>query len=131
MNLLDILKNKSVISENLNIEFVSAKDGISEVKMKIDEKILNPYQIVHGGAIFTLADSAAGAAAISFDEAYVTMDSYINFMQPGAGKELIAKGKTMFKGEDTCVVEITITNDRDVLVAKGMFTMFKIDVSAY
>lgn len=131
MNLLDIIKDKSIISENLNLEFISASDGSSEVKMRIDEKVLNPYQIVHGGAIFTLADTAAGAAAISYNNAYVTMDSYINFMHPGVGKELIAKGKTTYKGADTCVVEVSITNNKDVLIAKGMFTMFKVDVSAF
>lgn len=131
MNLLDTLNQESIISDNLNLEFVKVKDGISEVKMTIDKKVLNPYQIVHGGAIFTLADTAAGAAAISFNEAYVTMDSYINFMQPGVGKELIAKGKAAFKGDDTCIVDVTIINDQEELIAKAMFTMFKIDLSAF
>lgn len=130
MNIMEMLDQESIISNNLNIQFVKANNGTSEVKMAIDKKILNPYQIVHGGAIFTLADSAAGAAALSFNEAYVTMDSYINFMKPGVGSELVATGVTTYRGKDTCVVEVTIKNDEDVLIAKGMFTMFKIDVSA-
>ncbi len=131
MNILDILNERSIISENLNLQFISAKDGNSEVKMKIDEKVLNPYRVVHGGAIFSLADSAAGAATMSFNEAYVTMDSYINFIQPGVGKELIAKAKTIYKGETTCVIEVSVFNSEDVLSAKGMFTMYKIDLSAF
>ncbi|NLC55133.1 MAG: PaaI family thioesterase [Erysipelothrix sp.] len=131
MELMDVLNQKSIISDNLNLRFVSAQNGESEIRMSIDEKVLNPYQIVHGGAIFTLADSAAGAAAISFNDAYVTMDSFISFMNPGVGSELIAKAKTNYKGDDTCVIEVEVKNDMDLLIAKGMFTMFKIDVSAF
>ena len=131
MNLLDILNQKSIISENLNIEFVDAKAGHSEIKMIIDEKVLNPYRIVHGGAIFTLADSAAGAAAISHEDAYVTMDSYINFMEPGVGDYLIATGDTIYRGDDTCVVEVSVKNNLDVLIAKGTFTMYKIEIGAF
>lgn len=131
MNIMDMLDQESIISDNLNIQFVKAENGNSEIKMIIDKKVLNPYQIVHGGAIFTLADSAAGIAALSFNEAYVTMDSYINFMNPGVGKELHATATTTYKGKDTCVVDVTIKNDKDVLIAKAIFTMFKIDVSAF
>lgn len=131
MNLLKVFEKESIISDNLNIKVVSAEDGESEVKMIVNEKVLNPYKIVHGGAIFSLADTAAGAAAISFNEAYVTMDSYINFMQPGVGQELTAVGKTTYKGSDTCVVDVSIENDKEVLIAKAMFTMFKIDASAF
>lgn len=131
MNLMEIFKNKSIISDNLNIHSIVGKDGNSQVKMTIDEKVLNPYQIVHGGAIFTLADTAAGAAAISYNEAYVTMDSYINFMNPGVGIELIASGKTEYKGPKTCVVEVAVKNEADKLIAKGIFTMYKIDISAF
>ena len=130
MNVFDILNQKSIISDNLNISLVSAENGDSVVEMVIDEKVLNPYQIVHGGAIFTLGDSAAGAAAISFNEAYVTMDSYINFMEPGVGSKLIAKGKTVYKGPDTCVVDVTIKNAKDILIAKGMYTMYKVEIGA-
>lgn len=131
MSLIDIIKQDSPISQNLNIEFVSAENGNSKIKMLIDKNVLNPYKIVHGGAIFTLADTAAGAAAISFNSAYVTMDSYMNFMQPGVGKELIANAKTSYKGDETCVVDVSITNDEEVLIAKGMFTMFKVDIKDF
>ena len=131
MKISEILKHDSIISDNLNIEFVWAKDGNSQVKMGINERVMNPYQIVHGGAIFTLADSAAGAAAFSFNEAYVTMDSYINFISPGIGKELMAKAKTIYRGSDTCVIEVTVENDQEVLTAKATFTMFKINIDTF
>lgn len=130
MNILDKLEDDSIISKNLNLEILSAKEGNSSVKMTIDKKVLNPYQIVHGGAIFSLADTAAGAAAISFNDAYVTMDSYINFMNPGTGEFLSAKATTDYKGENTCVVEVIVTNDENKLIAKAMFTMYKVEISA-
>ena len=130
MNFFDVLNQKSIISDNLNISLVSAENGDSVVEMLIDEKVLNPYHIVHGGAIFTLGDSAAGAAALSFNEPYVTMDSYINFMEPGVGEKLIAHGVTRYKGPDTCVVDVEIKNDKGVLIAKGMYTMYKVEISA-
>lgn len=131
MNLVDLLKKESIISSNLNLEFVKAKDKKSIIKMHIDEKVLNPYGIVHGGATFTLADTAAGAAAISLNSPYVTMDASINYLNPGVGNYLIAKGNVIYTGEKTCVVEISIENDNDTLIAKGMFTMYKVDIEAF
>lgn len=131
MNLLDMLKTESIISNNLNLEFIEANEGFSMVRMHIDEKVLNPYGIVHGGATFTLADSAAGAASISLNSPYVTMDASINYLNPGTGKYLEAKGEVVYTGEKTCVVEINIVNDTNTLVAKGMFTMYKVDIEAF
>lgn len=130
MSLLDKLSEDSIINNNLNLSLIYAKAGNSELKMDIDKKVLNLYGIVHGGAIFTLADSAAGAAAISFNDAYVTADAHINFIKPGNGKYLIAKAKTLHKGSKTVIVEVTVLNDQSELIAKGSYTMYKVENSA-
>ena len=130
-NLLNLLQKESIISNNLNLDVLLAENGKSEVKMLIDEKVLNPYGIVHGGATFTLADTTAGAAAISLGSEYVTMDANIHYLNPGTGQYLLAKGDIIYIGEHTCVVEIIINKDEGILVAKGTFTMFKIEIEFY
>lgn len=128
MNLEKML-NSDKFSKNMNIEVVESSQGNATVKMTISENNLNLYGIVHGGALFTLADVASAATAFTFNDAYVTMDSYLNFIQPGSGDYLIAKAKSLYKGPETVVVDVVILNDQEELIAKGVYTMYRVDIS--
>lgn len=121
--------NNDRFSNEMNIEVIEASSGNASAKMTISEANQNMYGIVHGGALFTLADVASAAAAFSFNDAYVTMDSYLNFIQPGTGKVLIAEAKSLNKGPETVVVDVVIMNDQEVLIAKGVYTMYRVDIS--
>ena len=49
----------------LGMQIVTAEAGIGRVSIQIDERLMHPQQIVHGGVIFTLADTAMSMALIS------------------------------------------------------------------
>ena len=46
-----------------HMELVDAGEDWAQMELKVYEGSLNPLGLVHGGALFTLADSAGGAAA--------------------------------------------------------------------
>lgn len=86
---------------------------------------LNPYGFVHGGALFTMADCACGAAARSDGRRYVTLSSSFNFLHSGlAGDSLRAEAKVRRRGRTTCYVTVDLTNGRGELLANGSFTFF-------
>ncbi|MDR0933000.1 MAG: PaaI family thioesterase [Victivallales bacterium] len=100
------------------------KEGYAEAVMPITENSLNGLNIAQGGAIFTLADLAFAGAANSHGYRTVGLNSNINYIRPGVGKELRAKATEVSHGRRTCVYRIEVFNDEGKLVAHGSSTGF-------
>ena len=49
----------------LGIEILEYTDGSSILKLPFDKKLTQPFGIMHGGALFSLADGACGLAILS------------------------------------------------------------------
>jgi acyl-CoA thioesterase len=97
----------------LGMRIVTAESGIGRVSIQIDERLMHPQQIVHGGVIFTLADTAMSMALISVvpvGTPFGTIEAKINFMLPVYKGELLAEGKIVHKGRSTAVLEATVFN---------------------
>ena len=97
----------------LGMKIVAAESGIGRVSIQIDERLMHPQQIVHGGVIFTLADTAMSMALISVLPAgtrFGTLEAKINFLLPVRTGELLAEGKIVHKGRSTAVLEVTVFN---------------------
>jgi len=97
----------------LGMQIVTAESGIGRVSIQIDERLMHPQQIVHGGVIFTLADTAMSMALISVlpvGTPFGTLEAKINYMLPVYKGELLAEGKIVHKGRSTAVLEATVFN---------------------
>lgn len=89
---------------------------------------LNPYGFVHGGALYTMADCACGAAARTDGRKYVTLSSSFNFLHSGReGDTIRAEAKVRHRGRTTCYMDVELTNEKSVLLASGNFTFFCIE----
>ena len=97
----------------LGMQIVTAESGVGRVSIQIDERLMHPQQIVHGGVIFTLADTAMSMALISVlpvGTPFGTLEAKINFMLPVYKGELLAEGIIVHKGRSTAVLEATVFN---------------------
>jgi acyl-CoA thioesterase len=97
----------------LGMQIVTAESGIGRVSIQIDERLMHPQQIVHGGVIFTLADTAMSMALISVlpvGTPFGTLEAKINYLLPVHKGELLAEGKIVHKGRSTAVLEATVFN---------------------
>ena len=103
-----------------------ASDGKAVCVLTARPESLNVYGYIHGGAIYTLADNAAGYAAHTDGRAYVTQNSNLHFLSNrGAGK-LIGKARVIHRGRKTCLIQVEITADDGKLIATGDFTFFHV-----
>ena len=106
---------------------LTVREGYAEVSMPAASNVLNPLGNVHGGALYTLCDVAAGTACASRGKVGVTLSANINYLRPGhAGEELIAATKEIKVGAQTAVYEVTVMQG-ERHVATGIFTMFYVD----
>lgn len=101
------------IAHLLGMTFERTSDGPGQVRVQVDGRLMHPQQIVHGGIIFTLADTAmsmALAALIPPGTPFGTIEAKINYLLPVRAGELLGRGRLLHQGGSTAVMEATVYN---------------------
>jgi acyl-CoA thioesterase len=94
--------------------------------MTVRKEMINGFGIVHGGIAFSLSDSAFAFACNNRNNLSVALDTAINFTKPvHVGDILTAEAKELHNGKSTGLYHITITNQRDHVVALFKGTCFR------
>lgn len=103
--------------------------GICEITLPFNENIARRNGTFHGGLMSAMADSAGGYAAMTLcplGKRTLTVEYKLNFLKPGAGDKLVARGEVMRPG-NTLTVTRTDVFAGDRLVATSQQTMIVID----
>ena len=120
------MMENDLFSQWLGIEVLEIKDGYSKIKMTVREEMINGFGIVHGGIAFSLSDSAFAFACNNRNNLSVALDTSINFTKPvHVGDVLTAEAKELHNGKSTGLYHITVTNQRDHIVALFKGTCFR------
>ena len=120
------MMENDLFSRWLGIEVLDVKDGYSKIKMTVREEMINGFGIVHGGIAFSLSDSAFAFACNNRNNLSVALDTSINFTKPvHVGDVLIAEAKELHNGKSTGLYHITVTNQKDHIVALFKGTCFR------
>lgn len=98
---------------HLGMETVSIGENEAVVRMPVDG-LTNSLGIVHGGAIFSLADQAFALAANSRGEPQVAINATITYMKPGKG-DLVAKARKIVENKSTSVYEVQVMQGEEVV----------------
>lgn len=130
-DLMERLNGNSQYLQSNDMKVTELWEGHARVEMLIDEQILNVHGFVHGGALFSLADTAAGAASFASGRDSVTLNGSINYIKPGKGGKLIGVASEISRGRTTGVYEVFIYNDAEILLSRATFTMFFLDQEHY
>lgn len=113
----------------IGAEIVEVLPDRARLRLAIRPETLNPHGLVHGGALFTLADNAAGCAASTDGRAYVTQGGDIHFLRTQAAGTVTAEARVAHRGRSTVLVEVSLFGEEDRLMAAASFTYFCVDGS--
>ena len=108
---------KDKYAELTGIKLLEVSEGRARAMLEINEKHLNGFGTVHGGAIFTLADFAFGAASNSHGTAAVAINSSISFFKAVSAGILYADAKEISLHYKLASYVIDITNEKNELIA--------------
>jgi acyl-CoA thioesterase len=115
-----------LFSRWLGIEVKEIKEGYSKIQMIVRSEMINGFGIVHGGVAFSLADSAFAFACNNRNVLSVALDTAINFLKPvHPGDILTAEAKELHNGKSTGLYHVTISNQKDHVVAIFKGTCFR------
>lgn len=123
---VDHMMQHDLFSQWLGIEVIEIKEGYSKIKMIVRQEMINGFGIVHGGIAFSLSDSAFAFACNNRNNLSVALDTSINFTKPvHVGDTLVAEAKELHNGKSTGLYHITVTNQKDHVVALFKGTCFR------
>jgi acyl-CoA thioesterase len=113
------------LAATLGMELLDVAPGRAEVRMPLDERHLNGAGIVHGGAIFSLADVAFAAASNAHGTLAVALDVTISFVKAATSGVLTARAEELSLGSRIGVYGIRVTDERGELVALFQGTVYR------
>ena len=114
--------------ELLGLKMEGVVDGHSVCLLQTRPELLNPHQVLHGGVLFSMADTGMGAALYSQmveAESCATIEIKMNFLRPVSEGVVTCKSWVVQKGRTVAVLESDLSNEgRVVAKALGTFSIF-------
>lgn len=123
--IIDKITSQDTFAQLIGMKLVEIKPGFAKTSISITEKMVNMYQMAHGGAIFSVADQACEAAGNSFGEPAVAIQHGIHFLAPGKpGDVLEAVAKVTHRSNRIGLIEFEVRNQEGVLIAAGQQVIY-------
>ena len=114
----------------LGMEFTHLTPERVEATLKVRQELKQPWGIVHGGAVMTLADTVAGAGAymnLAQGQETVTVELKINLIGAVREGRIRAEALPLHRGRSTSIWEARITDEAGRLVAVSLSTHLVLD----
>lgn len=123
--------SKQSLNENLGIEFLSIGEDSIEAKMPVDDRTVQPFRILHGGASAALAEtlgSVSSMMCINTDTHIpVGLELNINHLRSETNGFVVGKCTPIHLGRSTHVWSIEITSEKGKKVAVSRLTVMILD----
>lgn len=123
--------NKNTMGENLGLEFLEITDDSVVAKMPVDNRTVQPYRILHGGASAALAETLGSVASMMCLDAekYVPVGIELNIshLRPETKGFVIGTCKPIRVGKTVHVWQIEIKNEQGKLVAASKLTTMVVE----
>lgn len=126
--LIEFRDSKNMFTKEMGIRTVEIAEGYAKVELQVRSEHRNMHGSVHGGCLFTLADTVGGAAVASYGKYATTVNANINYLRPAVDSELlIAEAREIKRGKKISVYNIEIGDEQGRLLAQGSFSYFNLD----
>jgi acyl-CoA thioesterase len=113
---------KDTYARQAGIELMDVSEGRAKVKMDIREKHKNSHGTVHGGAIFTLADTAFALASNSHGIPAAAINAHISYMKSASSGTLFAEAEefSLIPKLATYIVRVSDEKGNKIAIFEGM-----------
>ena len=119
------LAARDAFAATLGIEAVDGGLGRAEVRMRVRPEHLNFNGTCHGGAVFSLADTAFGLASNSHGAIAAGVDAHITYqVAVHVGEVLTATAIEVSRGRKLAVYRVDVENEAGSLVSSFTGTVY-------
>jgi uncharacterized protein (TIGR00369 family) len=126
LNAVRALINNCPYFRLLSMDVLELSPGHALLEALVEEKHLQAFGFVHGGALASIIDTAAfWSAFCDLDEnmGITTVDLKLNYLAPVKEGKLIARGKLLKLGRTLGLGEANIISEDGKLIAQGTSTL--------
>lgn len=119
----DLLRSRESMGRNWGMTLEEADAGYARIACVVSDEMLNGHGTAHGGALFTMADTAFAYACNSHGEDAVAYAANIHFLSPARlGDKLVVEAReTMLAGRSgSYSVTVTTQEGRPVATFQGL-----------
>ena len=113
----------------IGLKFTKLEQGYSQCTLIVVDKLLNPHKVVHGGVLYSMADTGMGAAAytsLSKNELCATIEIKINYFKATRAGVLTCNTNVIHQGKKIVTMDSEILNDGQIVAkAMGTYSIFK------
>jgi acyl-CoA thioesterase len=113
----------------IGLKFTKLEKGYSQCTLDVVDKLLNPHKVVHGGVLYSMADTGMGAAAyttLAKNELCATIEIKINYFKATRAGVLTCNTKVIHQGKKIVILDSEIFNDGQIVAkAMGTYSIFK------
>ena len=117
--------DRDAYASHLGIELEALEAGYARARMPVKPLHGNMYGMVHGGAIFSLADFVFQAASNSHGVLAVAVQANITYLQAPRTKVLYAEAREVSRTTRLATYSIRVTEEADSLVAMFQGTVYR------
>ncbi|WP_134499118.1 PaaI family thioesterase [Microvirga pakistanensis] len=124
---------KQGLMDTLGASIVRVAPGAVEILLSPTHAVSQQHGFVHAGAVASIADSAAGYAALTLmppGAGVLTAEFKINLLAPAMGDRIVARGRVVKAGRTLTLAQADVFAERDAqerLVAVLMATLMTIE----
>jgi acyl-CoA thioesterase len=115
--LKNFLEKNDRFAKNNSIKLIEVSEGYAKTSMKINDNHLNAANVVHGGAIFTLADFAFAAASNSHGNIALAVNVDISFLSAATIGTLYAEAREISKNKKLSSYRVDIKDENGTIIA--------------
>lgn len=122
MNTTDPFFTKDAWANDAAIELIEVSPGRARVQMTVGERHKNSHGTVHGGAIFTLADTAFALASNSHGVPAAAINAHISYVKSASGGTLYADAEEFSINPKIATYTVTVTDNagEKIAIFQGM-----------
>jgi len=123
-------KGFNPFGELIGLNFSQFEKGYSRCALKVTDRLLNPNGVLHGGVIYSLADTGmAGALHTSLDEgeSCATVDISIVYLAAVTSGTITCDTRLVHRSKRIAILQSEVANDgRLVAKALGTYSVIKV-----
>lgn len=127
-NLMEFHNKENPFTREMGVQIIELREGYAKLNLDVKKYHTNALGVVHGGCLFTLADSVCGVAASSYGRQSVTVNASINYLSPAFQvKKLTAEAAIIKHGKRISVFQAEVKDESGNLLVRGEFTYCVLD----
>jgi 1,4-dihydroxy-2-naphthoyl-CoA hydrolase len=118
---------EQTLDGTLGFETIEVSDQVARGRIPVEDRIKQPFGLVHGGVFAAIAESLCSQAtftAVAEDGMTAQgLSNHTSFVRPILDGTVHAEARCRHRGRTTWVWEVDITDDQDRLCALSRVTM--------